>query len=54
MQTELRRGDGGKLGQVARGSESPDFKVEQLWMEAFGEEARLGWLAETITELNLE
>lgn len=54
MKTELRRGDGEKLEQMGRGPASPAFKAEQLWMEAFGEGARLAWLVETVTELNLE
>lgn len=46
---ELRRGEMGR-----RVSVSPGFKAEQLRMEAFQEGARLGWLIETGTELNLE
>lgn len=53
VETGLRRGDGGKLEQMGRGSVSTAFKAEYLWMEAFEEGARLAWLVETITELNL-
>lgn len=45
---------GRRLKQMGRVSVSPGFKAEQLRMEAFQEGARLGWLMETVTELNLE
>lgn len=43
----------GRMKQMETVSGNPAFKAEQLWMEAFGEGARLGRLEET-TELKLE